>query len=72
MQSHPVTGLGTGIAYCDQLRIEINKGITFECTVGFTEQLEQVGMGLLGQHGFFSRYQVLFDRPNEEFCIYVP
>jgi hypothetical protein len=34
--------------------------MTFPLYAGFRETLEHVGMGLLGQEGFFSRFQVSF------------
>jgi len=34
--------------------------LTFPLYAGFCETLEHVGMGLLGQEGFFSRYSIRF------------
>lgn len=37
---------------------------SFDFYAGFCETLEHVGLGLLGQNGFFSRYKVLIDHAN--------
>jgi hypothetical protein len=38
--------------------------LTFDLDAGFCDTLEHVGLGLLGQDGFFSRYIVTFDFAN--------
>jgi hypothetical protein len=43
--------------------------ITFPLFVGFCETLEHLGMGLLGQEGFFSQYQVTFHNAQSYFEI---
>jgi hypothetical protein len=40
---------------------------TFELDVGFTAALDQIGAGLLGQNGFFSRFRVTMDHENNFF-----
>lgn len=37
------------------------EAIQFELYAGFCETLEHVGLGLLGQNGFFSRFQLAFN-----------
>jgi hypothetical protein len=41
----------------------------FDLYAGFCETLEHVGLGLLGQEGFFSRFVVSFDRQQSSFDI---
>jgi len=43
--------------------------ITFELYAGFCQTLEHVGLGLLGQDGFFSRFTVNFDSRNLQFDV---
>ena len=42
---------------------------TFELYAGFCETLEHVGMGLLGQNGFFSRYAVTINNGENYFDV---
>lgn len=37
--------------------------------VGFTAGLEHLGIGLLGQSGFFDQVKVAFDLPNNVFVV---
>ncbi len=56
------------IAYFETVKATMWNGqageqpLTFELYAGFCDTLEHVGMGLLGQEGFFSRFEVRFDR----------
>lgn len=43
--------------------------LTFDLYAGFCETLEHAGLGLLGQEGFFSRYQVTFNQSASHFDI---
>ena len=43
--------------------------ITFPLDAGFCETMEHVGMGLLGQEGFFSRFSVSFHHAQSYFEI---
>lgn len=36
----------------------------FDLYAGFCDSLEHVGLGLLGQNGFFSRFKVMMDQSN--------
>jgi acyl CoA:acetate/3-ketoacid CoA transferase alpha subunit len=36
---------------------------------GFTNGIDQIGIGLLGQTGFFDRYKITFDYQNSLFTI---
>jgi hypothetical protein len=58
------------IAYFETVRASIWNGnqnepaIAFDLYAGFCETLEHVGLGLLGQEGFFSRFSLSFDFRN--------
>jgi hypothetical protein len=43
--------------------------LTFPLYAGFCDTLEHVGMGLLGQEGFFSRFTVNFHNAESYFEI---
>lgn len=55
------------IAYFAKLRASIWNGdwsyqpLSFDLYAGFCDTLEHVGLGLLGQDGFFSRFKISFD-----------
>lgn len=43
-----------------------------ESVVGFTEDMNSKGIGLLGQHGFFEHFKVQFDLASKLFWIEIP
>ena len=43
--------------------------IAFDLYAGFCDSLEHVGLGLLGQDGFFSLFGVSFDFANNEIAV---
>ena len=43
--------------------------IRFQAQIGFTNALEEAGIGLLGQNGFFGKFRVTFDLPRGVFVI---
>jgi len=49
--------------------IAANRPHTFELYAGFCATLEHIGLGLLGQDGFFSRFTVAFDHRNRCFDV---
>ncbi len=66
------------VAYFDQVQATIlpmdapniepgQEPISFPLYAGFCETLEHVGMGLLGQEGFFSRFTLRFDAAQNYF-----
>ncbi|MGB9072901.1 MAG: hypothetical protein WCC22_09530 [Terriglobales bacterium] len=63
------------IAYFETIRVNIWDSqakvfpISFDLYAGFCETLEHVGVGLLGQDGFFSRFAVTMDRAHSFFEI---
>lgn len=58
------------VAYFERIKATIWNGepgeqpISFDLYAGFCDTLEHVGIGLLGQEGFFSRFAVSFDQRN--------
>jgi hypothetical protein len=65
--------LGVGgvpnVTHYDTVQIDLGHGIVFSAYVGFTEGLESVGLGLLGQAGFFDKYDVHFSHNQKLFTI---
>ena len=53
-------GSQSNVTYYDTITIDLGNGIEFTAYVGFTQGMDLVGMGLLGQAGFFDRYNVEF------------
>lgn len=53
-------GNTSNLTYYDTVTIDLGNGISFTAYVGFSEGMEQVGLGLLGQAGFFEYYNVHF------------
>ncbi len=68
----PMSGFG-GKGQCFYHRVKalvvISKQIwRFECFAGFSEQMNGLGIGLLGRHGFFELFsEVVFDQQNKIF-----
>jgi hypothetical protein len=69
-RTHVFSGTADGpqIAYFDSIRATIWNGdrnenpISFDLYAGFCGSLEHVGLGLLGQQGFFSIFKVSFSQ----------
>jgi len=57
------------VTYYDNLTIDIGHGITFSAFAGFTQGMEQVGVGLLGQSGLFDKHNVEFLHSQKIFTI---
>lgn len=55
--------------YYDFLHIDLGNGIQFRSYVGFIPGLDAQGIGLLGQSGFFSYYNVCFYQKQLKFTI---
>jgi hypothetical protein len=74
LRSNTTQGLGEGEipTYYENVVIRIGDSLRVHVYAGFTSGLENVGMGLLGQEGFFSRFVVQFDHAKDEFHIDVP
>ena len=67
-------GMGNtaNMTYFAQIEIDCGFGIRFKSMVGFTSGLETMGMGLLGQTGFFENYHTLFAHDLRIFSVEVP
>src|SRR5216684_4035818 len=65
------SGLGSANVptYYWNIRIELQKLVTFDVYAGFTEGLDAWGIGLLGQSGFFDRFSTRFDLKHGLFQI---
>ena len=64
-------GLGSGanITYWDSIMVDLGQGIVFSAYTGFTQGMDPMGLGLLGQNGFFERYRVEFLLSRKVFTI---
>ena len=64
-------GLGNSAntTYYDTITIDLGSGIAFSAYTGFTQGMDQMGLGLLGQDGFFERYRVEFLLSQRVFTI---
>jgi hypothetical protein len=55
--------------FFDNIGVTIGAIPRFVSTVAFSAAMNQPGLGLLGQSGFFSRFKVEFDLPNGFFYV---
>ncbi len=64
-------GVGTtsNVTYFDRVSINLGSGIVFGAVVGCTAGMDMHGLGLLGQEGFFSVYDVCFSHRSRTFTI---
>jgi hypothetical protein len=62
-------GSSANTTYYGTLGIDVGMGIAFKSYVGFTTGLDSVGLGLLGQAGFFEYYNVTFRYKDRRFII---
>ena len=67
-------GVGSqkNLTYYDTLTIDLGHGIVFKAYAGFTEGMDSVGLGLLGQSGSFEAYVVEFRHCDKVFTIEHP
>lgn len=50
-----------------------NKILRFECFAGFSERMNEMGIGLLGRHGFFELFdEITFDQRNKLLKLNLP
>jgi len=62
-------GSQTNTTYYYRLSIDMGSGIAFDAYAGFTQGMDSVGLGLLGQSGFFERYTVEFRHSDKTFSV---
>jgi hypothetical protein len=66
-------GVGGSIdTYWDTVKIDLGHGIFFDAKVGFMQSMNEYAVGLLGQNGFFSKFDVTFCHRKNVFIITVP
>ena len=66
-----ITGVGSAenVTYYATVTVDIGIGLRFETSAGFTQGMDRAGFGLLGQQGFFEKYNVEFRRRERIFTI---
>lgn len=52
--------------------IDLQGLVQFPVYAGFTSGLDQTGVGLLGQTGFFERFKITFDYSKKMYSIEIP
>jgi hypothetical protein len=62
-------GSSANTTYYDTINIDLGNGIEFSAYTGFTQGMDQMGLGLLGQDGFFEHYRVEFLLSKKIFTI---
>jgi hypothetical protein len=62
-------GSSANTTYYDTITIDLGYGIAFSAYTGFTEAMDRLGLGLLGQNGFFEHYRVEFLLTEKIFTI---
>jgi hypothetical protein len=62
-------GSQSNLTYYDNLNLDLGDGIAFDTQVGFTEGMNSIGFGLLGQSGFFEHCNVEFLQRQKIFTI---
>jgi hypothetical protein len=53
----------------DTITVDLGHGIVFSAYTGFTQGMDQMGLGLLGQVGFFDHFRVEFRLNKNVFII---
>lgn len=56
-------------AYFFDLKVTFGDFVSYKLPIGFSSALESVGIGLLGQNGFFENFAVSFDLANRHFYL---
>jgi len=62
-------GNAANVTYYDTITADLGDGMRFETRAGFTQGLDQAGIGLLGHLGFFENYNVEFRHRDRIFTI---
>ena len=73
MKTQKTAGIGSSgnDTYYENVIVQLGP-LKLHVYAGFTAGADSLGLGLLGQDGFFSRYVVRFDHPQKQFHIEVP
>lgn len=61
VQTFSGAGSRGNTAYFHSLVLVVEGRIRWRCNVGFTRAMDYAGLGLLGQHGFFDHFRVVFN-----------
>jgi hypothetical protein len=74
LASHSSKGVGNSdvLSHFAQVGIYIPGIGTIQVEAGFSEGMEHMGIGLLGQQGFFEAFRVTFDLPQNFFYLETP
>jgi hypothetical protein len=64
-------GVGStgNITYYTELEISLGPQIRFKSLAGFSPAMDRLGMGLLGQSGFFESFNVCFYQSDRRFTV---
>jgi hypothetical protein len=62
-------GSSANSTFWDTIRVDLGHGIEFSAYTGFTQGMDQMGLGLLGQVGFFEHFRVEFLLSKNAFTI---
>ena len=62
-------GSQSNTTYYANLEIDMGNEIVFQTYAGFTQGMDSVGMGLLGQSGFFENHHVEFRHSEKIFTV---
>jgi hypothetical protein len=62
-------GSSANITYWDTIAIDLGHGIIFSASTGFAQGMDQMGLGLLGQVGFFDHFRVEFQLNRRIFTV---
>jgi hypothetical protein len=62
-------GSQANVTYYDTITVDLGNGIAFSSYAGFTQGLDPIGLGLLGQAGFFEYFRVEFQHKQKLFTI---
>ena len=66
-------GSSANVTYWQNIEIELPQlGVTIPIYAGFTSAMEAQGIGLLGQKGFFDRFNVSFHHKIKIFQVEIP
>jgi hypothetical protein len=67
------SGLGSNSVPTHYSNVTLDLGImNFQVYAGFTAGMDQHGIGLLGQQGFFDKFKISFDYTNAQFVLEIP